>query len=376
MNYSRLMIGARVVASITLGAFAFGGVGCGPNESSAEPESETSAEDALHGRRQISAVELASSWPIADTERSATANDAHLLGAATIRSAKGATCQPGKRGPRGDFLLTISSGGLPRAALVHVPDDYEPEVGSMLVLNFHGFTSDAAQQAVLSRMNDASDRRNFIAVYPQGIARSWNAGSCCGQAWIDAVDDVAFVRDLLDRLESSWCIDEHRVFATGMSNGGFMSHHLACNLPDRIAAIAPVAGVHGFPSDSCQPKRSIPVLEFHGTWDPLVPYGGGVPLLSLDIPLPISFPPVAKTVTDWKSRNACKGTPKLLFKSSDTQCAGWTSCADDADVILCTTARGGHTWPGGVHIPVLGKTTDALSATETMISFFAAHPMP
>src|SRR5690606_3308049 len=149
--------------------------------------------------------------------------------------------------------------------------------GTMLVLNFHGFTSADWQEALLTRMDREVDARGVIVAYPQGVATSWNAGACCGTAWADAVDDVGFVRALIEHLEAEYCIDARGVDATGMSNGGFLSHRLACELSDRIAAIAPVAGVLGVDPASCAPSRPVPVWQFHGTEDPLVPYEGGTP---------------------------------------------------------------------------------------------------
>lgn len=364
----------RAAAFMMLVAAAEAGCSAAPPSDDAEAEASAAA---LFPGGRISSAELARAWPIADDgEESSDANANALAGTRALRSTKPVACAPGKRGKRGDRVVGVTSSKLLRTALVHVPRDYDPEKGTTLVLNFHGFTSDAAQQAILSRMNRASEKRNFIVVYPQGLGRSWNAGACCGQAWVDAVDDVAYVRALLDELEESYCIDTKRVFATGMSNGGFFSHRLACEVSDRIAAIAPVAGVYGSPSSACKPKRPVPVLELHGTWDPLVPYSGGLPLVRLDIPAPISFPSVAKTVTDWKNRNGCSAGPTTTFANGDTDCVTWSGCDDDADVVLCTTRRGGHTWPGGVPVPVLGKTTTALDATETMLTFFASHPMP
>ena len=123
----------------------------------------------------------------------------------------------GKTAGAGDSTLTISSSGVPRVYLLHVPASYDPTKGSMLVFNFHGFTSDgAAQEELLSNMNASADAHNYVAVYPYGIAQSWNAGACCGTATATNVDDIQFIRDMLGSLETDYCIDTKRIYATGM----------------------------------------------------------------------------------------------------------------------------------------------------------------
>jgi polyhydroxybutyrate depolymerase len=223
-------------------------------------------------------------------------------------------------------------------------------------------------------MNAASDQKGFIAIYPYGVASSWNAGQCCGTAWVDAVDDVGFLKKLLAQIEADYCIDERRVYATGMSNGGFLSHRLGCEMADVFAAIAPVAGVLGLPE--CKPTRPVPVIEFHGTSDPLVPYNGGNPLLNLGLQGALNFDSVGHTVQGWRDRNGCTETQQTIYQKGDATCVRWPECQGGSEVVFCTIEGGGHTWPGGVPVPPFGKTSTDLSATTAMIQFFEAHPMP
>lgn len=284
------------------------------------------------------------------------------------------TCS-GKTGKKGSGItLSLESGGRTRTSLLHVPDKYDPAKGTMLVLDFHGFTSAGWQEALLTRMSTESDKRGFIVAYPEGVAASWNAGDCCGTAWSDSVDDVKFVRDLLDRIEADWCIDPKRVFATGMSNGGFLSHRLACEVYDRLAAVAPVAGVLGIDPAKCHPTRAVPILHFHGTSDPMVPYDGGTPLWP-QLGLGLNFRSVAKTLDHWRTVNGCSTFKSTFFTNGDATCVEWPDCKDGAQTSLCTIDGGGHTWPGGIPIPA-GKTSTDISATTTMLDFFEAHPMP
>lgn len=264
-----------------------------------------------------------------------------------------------------DWNLTF--GGLQRVFHVHVPPSYTPSVLTPLVLDFHGYSGDAAQEEILSQMNPHADAEGFLSVHAEGtgVPQSWNAGACCGEAASSDVDDVGFVGAMLDALEAKLCIDPKRVFATGMSNGGFLSQRLGCELSDRIAAIAPVAGVLGV--STCQPGRPVPIIEFHGTADPLVPYLGN--------PL-IGYPSVPATFSGWAARDGCTGSPTQTYDVMDSSCATYEQCSAGAEVTLCTVQSGGHTWPGGTPVPALGYTTPWLSATDTMWSFFVKHPLP
>jgi polyhydroxybutyrate depolymerase len=266
-----------------------------------------------------------------------------------------------------DITWTIQSGGLPRVANVHIPEGYDPNVGTPVVLNFHGFTSDAVQEALLSEMTPKADAAGFVVIYPYGTGAplSWNAGACCGTAAATNVDDIGFVRDLINYAEQQLCVDPARIFATGMSNGGFLSHRIGCEMADVVAAVAPVAGVDGMPT--CTPSRPMPVMHFHGTLDPLVPWNGDPVLGFISVP---------SSIAGWAQRDACTGSPVQTYSNGDSSCATYEQCAGGADVTLCTVQGGGHTWPGGLPVPTLGMTTTDLSATDAMWTFFQAHPMP
>jgi polyhydroxybutyrate depolymerase len=274
------------------------------------------------------------------------------------------TCT-GKTKPDADAVWTITSGGIPRVVNVHVPAGYDPTRGTALVLNFHGFTSDAVQEAALSLMSDKADNAGFIVMYPLGTGTplSWNAGACCGTAASSGIDDIQFVRDILDKAASELCIDPARIYATGMSNGGFLSHRIGCELSDRFAAIAPVAGVLGIAS--CTPSRPVPVIEFHGTLDTLVPWDGSASL---------GFPSVMDTFHGWAQRDGCTGAPSQTYAQGDATCQSYDQCTGGAQVTLCTIDGGGHTWPGGTPVPSLGLTSTDINATDAMWTFFAAHP--
>lgn len=277
-----------------------------------------------------------------------------------------ASCAGRLAQPR-DATWTLTVGGMTRTANVHVPQSYDPSKPTPVVFNFHGFTSDAAQEDLLAGMSAKADVAGFIAVHPEGTGnpKSWNAGACCGDAVSKNTDDIGFIKALLDQAEQTLCVDTKRVFATGMSNGGFLSHRIGCELADRFAAVAPVAGVLGM--QQCNPSRPMPVIHFHGTLDPLVPYDGS-PLLG--------FHSVPDTFAGWAQRNGCTDAqPVEVYRNMDSHCAQYSRCAGGVEVTLCTVDGGGHTWPGGLPIPA-GYTTPFLKATDMMWEFFQRHPLP
>jgi polyhydroxybutyrate depolymerase len=268
--------------------------------------------------------------------------------------------------PPEDETRTLDHGGLERTFHVHVPPSYDGSP-TPLVFNFHGYMSNAWQEEFFSEMTDKSDIAGFIVVYPEGtgIVQSWNAGDCCGSAVDDDLDDVGFTDAMIDDLAGHLCLDMDRIYATGMSNGGFLSHRLACELSHRIAAVAPVAGVLGI--DDCAPSRPMPLMHFHGTADNSVPYDGGGLL---------GMRSVAETMFIWVGLNGCDASPVEVFNNGDSHCETYPNCDAGVELTLCTVEGGGHTWPGGAHIPFLGHTTEDLNANDAMWDFFMAHPMP
>ena len=307
----------------------------------------------------VACGETPSSSPDA-TIPTTNADAAVAIDAPAMRRCEGLAAQPS------DSEWVVVSGGRDRIAKIHVPASYDPSEPTSVVFNFHGFSSTANQQALIARMLAKSDDAGFIVVHATGvgIVNSWNGGTCCGVAAEQDVDDVAFVSDLIDELERRVCVDPARVYATGFSNGGFLSHRLACELSDRIAAIAPVAGVVGI--DGCNPIRPMPVLHFHGDADLVVPYGGSMTL---------GFSSVADSYSLWSDINGCTGEEKVPAQG-DATCVSATGCSDGGELTLCTIDGGGHTWPGGVPIPGAGKTSTDISATDVMWDFFERHRHP
>lgn len=273
-------------------------------------------------------------------------------------------CDPSKPHAAGDETATLRSGDLDRSYIIHVPKNYDGARGMPLVLNFHGFGSGARQQALYSRLPAKGDLEGFITVSPEGsdALRRWNYPGVGG------VDDVAFVRDLLDRLETDLCVDARRVFAAGISNGSAFAQIVACAMPDRIAAVAAVAALV-FPARLCDGVPPVPVIAFHGTDDPCVPFAGGTTQCGLRLPVAA----VEDSARNWAQRDACGLAPADAQVSTHVRAISYSECAAHAAVVLLVVDGGGHTWLGSVDVPRLGATTHEIDATDEIWQFFAAH---
>lgn len=231
------------------------------------------------------------------------------------------------------------------------------------MLVFHGFGDSPVGIETGTGMSDQADRAGFIAVYPQGSGFSpqWD---------LVGTDDIAFVDELLSRLEAELCFDLRRVYATGFSMGGGMANIVGCQLAERIAAIAPVSGIY-LPGDSesCMPSRPVPVIAFHGVVDDVLPYGGG--------PAPGQYPEMIGVETwaaGWADRNECGAGPESQPAIIATvEPPFWTGCA--APVELYPIANRGHSWPGSP-LDASPATEDDISAADLIWDFFSRHALP
>jgi polyhydroxybutyrate depolymerase len=293
-------------------------------------------------------------------------------------------CDPQQPRAAGTTPETLQTADGPRHYLLHVPPSYTGRERVPLVLNFHGFGGNPARQNEYSGLVPIADANGFILVSPEGLP------TMNGTPWWNNLqrsdppyqDDVAFVGALLDELEADVCIDAARIFATGMSNGALMSARLACSLASRIAAVAPVAGAYypplvtDNPSESCPDKRPVPILGFHGTQDPQVPFNGGPSTRGGTFRLPIDdATPGEDVFQDWAAHNGCTGARQESAVSAGVKRVSYGGCTDGADVQLYVVDGGGHTWPGSSVERPPELTTHEISASELMWKFFRAHPM-
>jgi len=267
--------------------------------------------------------------------------------------------------PAGESPQTITVDETLRTYRLAVPPD--PTGRRLpLILNFHGYNSDAVQQAVYSQLEQAGPAHGYLVATPQGTGTPafWNIFPKLAQP-----DDVGLAKTLIGQLEASACADPHRVYVTGISNGAGLSAYLGCTLTRQLAAIAPVAGINLY-AGCPRPRTPLAVLAFHGTDDPTVFYGGGRPtgLLSGEV-----LAPVTTSVARWAHHDGCAATPTTRQVQPHVIRTTYHGCADGTAVVLYSVVGGGHTWPGALDIPSLGPVTDEISATDLMLSFFAHH---
>ncbi|MGB7750625.1 MAG: PHB depolymerase family esterase [Candidatus Acidiferrales bacterium] len=262
---------------------------------------------------------------------------------------------------------TIEIDGRTRNYFVHTPPGYTGKTPLPLVLVLHGATESANNVERLSGMSAKADQQNFLAVYPTGTGRlknvpTWNSGACCGYAMEHKIDDVAFVRALLERVEKDYSVDPKRIYATGISNGGMMSYRLACEVSDKFAAISPVEGAQDIP---CHPTSPVSVIVFHGTADHLVPFNGGsTPYQMGSVRSDAS---VADTVAFWVDYDACAQTPKHA-ETAEVHTDIYSGCRANTAVALYAIQGGHHMWPG------TALSNNGVPATDLMWTFFKDHP--
>jgi polyhydroxybutyrate depolymerase len=266
-----------------------------------------------------------------------------------------------------------------------VPGSYNGRQPMPVVVDLHGYAEPASVHAVTTRMGSFGDTHGFITVTPTTNAPV--------PIWSTAVNgpDVAFIGGLLNRLEDTMCVDRNRIFVTGHSNGAMMTSALACKFGDRIAAVAPVSGISEIAG--CSFSRPVPVVTFHGTADPFLPYNGGIGPAVRKLPAADGSgrtlgqadtnnikpgPSIPETTAAWAKRNHCSTATSNKQIGRDVLKISY-HCLANADVELYRISGGGHTWPGSEFdkklTSYLGGVTFTISADAVMWSFFQAHPL-
>jgi len=277
----------------------------------------------------------------------------------------------------GDYTFTIPYGGETRRYRVHVPASYLASRPTPMVLSLHGGGGNMDYQADdhYYRLISKSDGAGFIAVFPNGHSRlpsgkfaTWNAGICCGKARDENVDDVGFIREVVRRMKAQLNVDPDRIFANGMSNGGMMSYRLACEMPETFRAIGAVAGTDG--TKSCNPSKPVSVLHIHAKDDDRVLFNGGAGKQSEQM---ADFVSVPDTVAKWVRLNGCTATPKRVLERPGATCDAYTGCRGGAEVKLCVTETGGHSWPGGMKVRTGEPGSTAIDATDLIWEFYATR---
>lgn len=289
---------------------------------------------------------------------------------------------PDKALAPGNHERTVTTAEGQRSYTLHLPPQFDRAKPTPVVLAYHGAFTNGTIMAGFCGLNEKADREGFVVAYPNGtglgkVVLFWNAGLAPARPGEKRADDVAFTRKILDDLDTVMTVDRKRVFAAGMSNGGFMVYRLAAELSDRIAAIAPVGGTMG--DADPKPARPVPVIHFHGTADTYVRYGG---LPDSRVPSIVRVRSVADTVSAWARADGCgekptvETVPDKVDDGTTVTRKTFGPGKDGAEVVLYTIQNGGHTWPGReVGGQRLGKSTKDINANDLIWEFFQKHPM-
>lgn len=276
----------------------------------------------------------------------------------------------GKPGPKGlaEYPLMIVHQGQPRLALVHIPASYDGTKPFGLIFNAHGQTFSAPTQAKMSRLSEVADKYDYITVVPQGtggLLAGYNCGNAPMKQVYANVDDVDFVRTLIDSLSKSYCIDPKKIHATGFSIGGAFAYKLACDLSDKIASFSSVSGPDA--TVTCNPTRPLALLHFHGTADTFASYDN-------DGDMNIG---ATTYVARHAKRIGCSPAQKVTLQKGAVTCKTYDqNCKEGTEATLCTIQGGTHNWPGGNGWLLGGAINKDVDASQMMVDFFRKHPMP
>jgi len=300
------------------------------------------------------------------------ASEAQPVSPATVEGAGDVT--PGPQADdtspiEGAIYNKVQIGEWDRRYHVVVPDSYDPATPTPVLFGFHGRGQDAHEFSLESRLTSFGQEHGIILVYPESVFES---GYWALNDGMDRLDDLAFVDYLLDDLSATYNVDPDRIYATGLSNGGFFVQRLACERADRFAAVASVAATIDVDAmAACAPSRPIPVMLFNGTADRNVFWNGS----------DTGYTSVPELFDHWMQLDGCTEGPNWtdLPDTEDdhttTRRATATGCDGGVEVVLMSIEGGGHTWPGGAPFLIgMGVTALDFSANQVMWDFFTDHP--
>ncbi|MBV6509954.1 MAG: hypothetical protein JJLCMIEE_03072 [Acidimicrobiales bacterium] len=313
---------------------------------------------------------------VADEEPTGSAGSA--VTAAPASAGCGAGTEVTVGGPN---IMTVRSGAIDRDVGFHVPAGYDGATPLPVVLNLHPYASPANVHSSVSAMDLKSEEEGFIEVAPQGIGAIpyWNVPGNPGLA-----DDVTFMGSLLDKVVEDLCVDERRIYVAGNEMGGQLGLVLACEMSDRIAAVATVAGV--YLPERCDPARPVPVLAFHSRDDTWQLFEGGLGPGAFGLPqspeseeliADIVIPSVPDFAEGWAHTNGCTGELTEQRFSEHVVHQSYEGCPEGGEVELYVMEGVGHAWPGtvtGLKVEELtGPSTNEIIATDVIWDFFESY---
>lgn len=272
---------------------------------------------------------------------------------------------PGMFSASAQINATMEFEGIVRSYIYYIPESAPDDELLPLVFALHGFTQNANQMMNGSRLNQVADTAHFIVVYPNGLNNAWNTNT--GLPGGSTANDIGFINALMDSMILHFKANPNQIYACGFSNGGFMSHALACHSGHRLASIASVAGtMTNNTFNNCLPSVKIPVMQIHGTVDAIVNYNGGFGNKSVD-----------QVVNYWASHNDLKADPSIQYYSdlvtegSTVEAVIFNDGPDNPEVRLLRIVGGGHTWPGFTGFFGLGNVNQDIRAEVEIWNFFS-----
>lgn len=269
---------------------------------------------------------------------------------------------------RGVSTGTLEHGGRARTYRLVVPSGAVPAGGWPLVVGLHGGLGSGEQFARNSRFEAAAEDANFVAVFPDGVSRTWNGGGCCGAAARDNVDDVGFLAALIESLQATLPLDPARTFMTGHSNGGIMAFRFGCERPELVRAIGSVAG--SLETGECAGGAPVDLLAIHGDSDQNHPLEGGQGPRSI---AGVPFTSQADSLALWVEGFGCGREPETSTEGALTRTT-WSGCEGGTTATLLVIAGADHPWPGSepprIALPNQGVPSDKLDATAALVEFF------
>jgi polyhydroxybutyrate depolymerase len=338
----------------------------------------------MFARRGLLALSVLASTLVGPLLASATPS-----AAASVPQQASAGCRPGTVPMVNGASVDFTAAGEAGSYLVEGPADSSADHPLPLVIDLHGYSETAGIQADITQLGSYGAANGFITVTPQVNEPV--------QHWVTAAgsSDQKFLIAVIHHAVSTLCVDSHRVYVAGYSNGAFMASALACSDAGTIAAVATVAGIEA--ASGCHPSRRVPVIAFHGTADPFVPYKGGVGPAAKNLPAPdgngtigsnlsskvdggiqLNDLPVPVNEARWAARNGCAKSPTTTTAAKGVTLIAY-KCPGNATVELYRENGDGHVWAGSEAMlditSTVGPTTFAISANQLMWKFFRNHPL-
>ena len=280
--------------------------------------------------------------------------------------------------PSEQKTINITFDGVARNFIVYLPSGYNNSGKMPLIFAIHGGSGTPEGMINIANFKTIADRDKVVLVYPEGVQKNWNDGRPTAPNQL-GINDVGFFNQMCDYMINNYSVDAKKIYATGISNGGFMSTRLGCELSNRIAAIAVNAATieAATIAPNCKPNRPVPALYIHGTTDPLVPFLGGQ--ITAGGTAGGTILSHFQAIDKWVTINGCNPTPTvtdlpdIANDGTTIKQRVYSGGANGSEVVSYVVLNGGHTWPQGyqyLNEAIIGKTSQDMNACEVIWTFF------